>query len=242
MLSRQRVSVGALILWSGVAGSLATGCYQTPDSAELRIKLVDTSEPKSPKPMAGALIAIETGGLYVTNPDPSQASPSYKYGGRAGDDGTLIMTLPTDTIGVHSFATGYYYGSRLVPFDQDLGITINMEPFRTPFPPLPTITNPTLSAVSVAPGAEFTISCEVKAGEAADPLSDEVIVTIPAENRALALAPPSAGVQGKGYPDGTWSLQLVAPGEPGSYEYFLSATSEGCVTGDLGPALVLEVK
>jgi len=237
----QRSSRSFLVLF-GVAAGIATGCYEQPDTAELRIKLIDTSDPKSPKPMSGGLVAIETGGMYVTNPDPSRGSPAYKYGARASDEGTVIMTLPTDTIGVHGFATGYYYGARLLTFDQELGITINMRPYRPPIPALPTVTNATIAPATAAPGGEFTISCDVQAGDPDDPLSDEVVVMIPAELRARALDPPSAGVQGVGFPDGTWSTQLVAPDEPGSYEYYLSVTSEGCVTGDIGPPLVLEVQ
>ena len=40
---------------------------------------------------------------------------------------------------------------------------------------------------------------DVTAAEASDPLSDEVIVVYPHAKKSRALAPPSAGVQGKGF-------------------------------------------
>jgi hypothetical protein len=152
------------------------------------------------------------------------------------------MTVPTGELGIHTFTSGYYYGSRFVDFDQELGITINMEPFRDPKPAAPTIASPELSPATVAPGEVFVVRADVKAGNAKDPLSEEVIVIHPRSGTSRALDPPSAGVQGKAYPDGIWKTTLTAPSEPGTYEYFLAATSEGCVTSDIPPALVLQVQ
>jgi hypothetical protein len=186
-------------------------------------------------PIPGAIVAMEKGGIYRTNPDPSVGNPSYVYGARADDQGTVTMVLDTDFIGVHTFVNGYFYGARLVELDQDVGVTVNMEKFTNKSPPIlpPTIQNEALSPSTVAPGAPFTVSADVQKGEATDPLSEEVIITFPKGGTCRALDPPSAGVQGKAFPDGAWSALLTAPDEPGTYEYYLSATSEGCVTSDV---------
>lgn len=224
------------VLWVLVYFSMV-GCASTPDTAELRIKVIDAA---SRKPLAGAVVAIEKGGLYVPNPDPSRGAPAYVYGTQVASDGTVQLSLPTGAIGVHSFEGGYYYGSRLVTFDQDLGITIDMEAFQSSESP-PAITNAQLEPSSVAPGGSFTVSADVTHGDANDPLSDEVIVTWPAKSRSRALDPPAPGVQGKGFPDGQWSATLSAPNDPGTYNYYLTATSEGCVTSEVVP-LVLQVQ
>jgi hypothetical protein len=215
----------------------SAGCAGTPDEAELRIKVIDA---RSRAPLVGTLISIEKGGIYVSNPDPSRGNPSFVYGALIGDEGTFSLMLPTDELGVHSFAPGHYYGARRVELDQDLGITINMEAFQAN-ELAPTISNAQLDPATVAPGADFTVSADVAHGDANDPLSEEVIVTFPAELRSRALDPPSPGIQGTAFPDGVWRATLTAPSQAGSYVYYLSATSEGCVTSDI-VALTLEVQ
>lgn len=215
----------------------ATGCGGTPKQAELRIKILNAS---TQAPLDGALISIEKGGIYVNNPDPSLGSPAYVYGATAGNDGTVRMMLPTAKLGVHTFYAGHYYGSRLVQFDQDLGITVNMEAFQNDETP-PALDNAALDPSVVAAGEEFTVSADVTRGDPDDPLSDEVVVVFADEHFSRALDPPSAGVQGVGFPDGTWQTTLTAPDNPGSYDYHLAATSEHCVTSD-PITLTLEVE
>lgn len=226
-------------LFAFSAACAATGCYTEPEEAELRIKLID-SETKAP--LSGGLVSLEEGGIYVRNPDPSLASPAYVHGLQASSAGTMIFNLKTGAPkGIHSFVDGYYYGSRLVEvFDQDIGVTVNMKAFKDGETP-PTISNAALSPDTVAPGAAFTLSADVTSPSASDPLSDEVIVIYPHAQESRALAPPSAGVQGQGYPDGTWSAALVAPSTAGSYEYYLTATSEHCVTSNV-TILTLQVQ
>lgn len=212
------------------AACALAGCYTAPEKAELRIKLIDS---QTKAPLSGGLVSLEEGGIYVRNPDPSKASPAYVHGLQASSAGTMIFELKTGSPkGIHSFVDGYYYGSRLVEvFDQDIGVTLNMESLPTGETP-PSIANAALSPDIVAPGEAFTVSADVTAPSSSDPLSDEVIVIYPHAQESRALAPPSAGVQGQGYPDGTWSVVLVAPSTPGSYEYHLTATSEHCVTSN----------
>ncbi len=245
-MRRRDLPIRRMGLWWNAAvlaqALTVVGCG-SPDTVELRVKVFDIGQNT---PLAGAVVAIEQGGIYLANPDPSRGNPSYVWGARAGDEGTLSMTLPTGPIGVHTFIDGHYYGSRSLDLDQPLGITVNMEGFQHEEVP-PTITGATLDPASVAPGAMVTLSAAVTQGDhgapdhGPDPLSEEVIVTDPAGRRSRALDPPSAGVQGTGFPDGTWGTTLRAPTEAGSYDYYLTATSEGCVTSDV-TLLTLEVK
>lgn len=214
-----------------------TACAGTPDEAELRIKVVGAS---THEPLGQALVSIERGGLYVSNPDPSVGSPAYVYGAVVGDDGTVRMTLPTDDLGVHTFYAGHYYGSRKVELDQDLGITINMESFQNDETP-PSLENATLEPAVVGPGDDFSVSADVATGDPDDPLSDEVVVVLADQVFSRALDPPSEGTQGKGFPDGLWQTTLTAPDEPGTYDYHLAATTEHCVTSD-PVTLTLEVQ
>ena len=219
-----------------VSTTVATACARTPEEAELRIKVVNAS---TQAPLDGALVAIERGGIYVTNPDPSVGNPAYVYGAMTAADGTVRMRLPTDQLGVHTFYAGYYYGSRLVDLDQGLGVTVSMETFQNDEVP-PFMANAALEPSVVAPGDEFTVTADVTHGDADDPLSEEVLVVFADEHFSRALGPPSAGVQGTGYPDGTWTTMLTAPDSPGTYAYHLVATSELCVTSD-PVTLTLEV-
>jgi hypothetical protein len=237
----QSVTRRLLQLTAALAG-LSTGaaCTSTSDEAELRIKVLD---PAGQRPLAGAIVSMEVGGLYVTNPDPSRGNPSFVYGARTDEQGTLRVPLKTDEIGVHSFVGGYFYGARLVELDQDVGITIFMAPLtsRDPAPAPPTISNERLDPAIVTAGGQFTVSADVATGDPDDPLSEEVIVTCPTQTMSSALDPPSRGIPGKMYPDGFWSRTLVAPNQPGRYDCYLTATTEGCVTGDI-KLLVLEVQ
>ncbi len=226
--------------WKGAAATLAlaaVSCTATPEEAELRIKVVNAT---TRAPLPNTLISIEKGGIYVKNPDTSRGSPAYVYGAVTGAAGTARLQIPTDDVGVHTFLAGYYYGSRLIEFDQDLGITVSMETFQNNETP-PSVTNAKLEPAVVAPGASFTLSADVNRGDADDPLSDEVVVVFGEAHFSRALDPPSAGVQGKGFPDGLWKTTLTAPNSPGTYTYHLAATSEHCVTSD-PIALTLDVQ
>jgi hypothetical protein len=167
-------------------------------------------------------------------------APAYIYGGMTSGAGTLFLNIPTDDVGVHTFFDGYYYGSRELTLDQNLGITVSMETFQNNETP-PSITNPKLEPATVGPKEQFVVSADVARGDADDPLSDEVIVVFADAHFSRAMDPPSAGVQGKGFPDGIWKTTLTAPDQPGTYHYDFAATSEQCVTSDL-VRLTLEVQ
>jgi hypothetical protein len=56
----------------------------------------------------------------------------------------------------------------------------------------------------------------------------------------VELDPPSLGKKDD-FPDGVWSSTFAAPTDTGHYVYWLSATTAGCVTGDL-VTLTLDVQ
>jgi hypothetical protein len=179
--------------------------------------------------LAGALVSIERGGIYVKNADTSKGNPHYQIGGQADATGTFTIPVPHDTLGLHIFAPGYYYGPGSAEVTGDMEMTIYVKRL------LPMLVEPTLSGLvadptSVAAGDTFTISVDVNASSADDPLSDETLVIEPTQFWTAALDPPSPGEQGVAYPDGAYSLTVEAPTEPGTYTYYVTTTSEGCVT------------
>ena len=183
------------------------------------------------KPLAGAVIAVEIGGHYVTNPDPSKANPSYQRGTVTDEQGSYSLTLPGPSLGFHSFVKGFKYGTDGVEGSGTATLDLSMEPAKEP---PPTLTGATLTPTTVAPGGALTISVTAaKAPGSKDPLSEEVLVVEPINTMSAALDPPSAGVQGTGYPDGVWRRALVAPMARGHYVYYLTVTTEGCVVGDV---------
>lgn len=189
--------------------------------------------------LAHVPIAVEIGGHYVTNPDPSKGNPSYQRGTVTDDRGTYTLHLISGSLGFHSFLDKYHYGTQGLSADGDVQFDIPMEERTIESPP--TLTNARLEPARVYGGGSFTIKVTAAAPSPKDPLSEEVIVVEATTSMSAALDPPSPGVQGRGFPDGEWSRRLTAPSSPGTYVYYLSATTEGCIVSDLA-LLKLEVQ
>src|SRR5260370_37178008 len=103
---------------------------------------------------------------------------------------------------------------------------------RQPNQPKPTIADATFDKIMVAVGESVTVRATVRAVTAADPLSDETVLVEPTRSWAVELDPPSAGKKDD-FPDGTLSRSFPPPALPGTYTYWLSATTAGCVTSDV---------
>src|SRR5207302_9572150 len=121
----------------------------------------------------------------------------------------------------------------------DVTVDSQMEKRELEMPP--TLTHARLEPAKVLADATFSVRVTAAAPSPADPLSEEVIVVEATATMSAELDPPSAGVQGKGFPDGEWSRSLTAPHAAGTYTYYLSATTEGCIVSDL-VLLKLEVQ
>ena len=194
---------------------------------------------KTKAPLPHVPIAIEIGGHYVTNPDPSKANPSYQRGAVTDDAGAYSVVLPSGSLGFHSFLNKYRYGTEGLTAAANVTFDITMEQRDTELPP--TLTNARFEPAQVAAGATFALKVTATAATPTDPLSEEIVVVEATTSMSAALDPPSAGVQGKGFPDGEWSRTFTAPTYAGTYTYYLSATTEGCIVSDL-VLLQLQVK
>jgi hypothetical protein len=225
--------------WAFFAPLSTVGCGSSDEGdATLRVTVASSLDAA---PLAGALLSIEQGGLYLPNSDTSKGNPHYTLGGRAGNDGVISLSVPQGaTLGLHAFALDFLYAPRKVVADGDVSLTIKPLP-RDATLAKPTLANARAEPASVGPGESFEIIADAAAGAADDPLSDETLLVEPWTHRTAALDPPSPGVQGQGYPDGTYRLTRTAPGKTGSYSYWVVTTTEGCVTGD-PVEVVLEVK
>lgn len=221
---------------SGAGDSGTGGCTQAPipDGGPVQItgSVVSVLDDGGLVPVPNAMVAVEYGGLYLPWCDLSHASPYYLFGGVTDDAGAFALTARAGQLGFHGFATGQYYSR--APLDTSKGAT-TVQVILSALPPQqvkPAITGAAFSAAQVAPGAQVTVTAMVKAGVAADPLSDETVLVEPTQSWAVELDPPSLGKKDD-FPDGTWSRTFTAPAQTGHYLYWLSATTAGCVTSDL---------
>jgi hypothetical protein len=183
-------------------------------------------------PVPNAMVATEYGGLYVPWCNLAQASPYYRFGTVTDDAGAFTMTAAQGKLGFHAFATGQYYSR--APLDTSTGTT-TVTVYLSPLPPgqaRPTITGAAFSPGTVAAGGQVTLSATVAAASASDPLSDETVLVEPTHSWGVELDPPSLGKKDD-FPDGVWSRTFAAPSQSGTYTYWLSATSAGCVTSDV---------
>jgi hypothetical protein len=232
-----RVALGSLVAIVAACGSSVDyPPSRIPASVRVTGRVLDGNKGT---PLPHVPIAIEIGGHYVTNPDTSKGNPSYQRGTITDDQGAYTITLPSGSLGFHSFLDGYRYGTEGLMAQADATFDLMMEKRDLESPP--TLTNARLEPSQVSAGASFVVKVTAAAATPTDPLSEEVIVVEATTTMSAALDPPSPGVQGKGFPDGQWSRTLVAPTHVGTYSYVLSATTEGCIVSDLA-ALQLEVK
>ena len=220
---RRGVTAGALAM----AASIASSCG-TDENVDVHLLIVDNA---TQAPLAGALVSVESGGIYVENSDTSKGSAAYQYGGVADAEGKVTLSVPADVLGFHVFAAGHRYAPRKVTAEATMDLTIPANPALAQDTP-PTLTDAAVDPATVAPGGSFTIMVTATAANQDDPLSDETIAILEGGDYSVALDPPSKGQQGVRYPDGQYKKALTAPNKAGTYVYHLVTTTEGCLTGD----------
>lgn len=215
----------------------------------LRGKLIDKD---TKAPLTKSLVVIEVGGRYLPNPDPSKGHPDYRFVAATNADGTFeVRDVPagitsdgkfSPTWGLHTFENGYRYGTDQIMLEAD-GAPRRLEV--TVSPQLaedvkPTATEFKVEPATVAPGGKVVFTARVEAagnlladaGRDGDPLSEEVLLAEVTTQWARAMAPPSRGIQGFAYPNGTWRYEGNAPTKPGKYTFHLVTSSERCITSD----------
>lgn len=211
-----------------------TTCVDTlPEGGPVQVTgtVVSAADDGGTSPIANAMVAVEYGGLYLPWCNLAQASPYYRFGAVTDDAGAFTMTAAAGKLGFHGFATGQYYSR--APLDTSTGTSVTIILAPEPAGPKPTITGASFTPTTVPAGAQVTLTATVTAGSPTDPLSDETMLVEPTHSWARELNPPSLGKKDN-FPDGSWSLSFAAPAEAGTYTYWLSATSAGCVTSDVG--------
>lgn len=186
---------------------------------------------KTKAPIAGAMVAVEYGGLYLQYCDLTQASPFYVFGAITDAAGAFTLTARAGALGFHSFANGYYYSRE--PLDTAKSTSVVIEALALPpTQKLPLVSAAGFDTATVAPGATVTFAATLATWKPTDPLSDENILLEPTGSFALELAPPRGG-QKDNFPDGVWKTSFAAPAVAGTYTYWFSATTAGCVTSSL---------
>jgi len=214
-------------LCSLLLAATLVGCADQPPDGVLAVTLASEADGA---PVAGALVAVEEGGIFVS---------AYEYGARAGVEptdeevvgpvpGAFTISLPKGLKGMHILADGFYVLSTQLFIDpegleyQKLDLRMKPLPEGTARPSLGT---PTFSPASAAPGEALQLSVAVT-GAADDPISDQVLVVQPEQRLAEALSPPA---DAQGPVDGTWTVALKAPTTRGAYTYYVVAASKDAV-------------
>ena len=222
--------------------SFATGDAQA-DGSDAAVAMMrvrgSVREVDGTTPIPFAVLAIEKDGLYVDNADPSRANPSYVYGGRANANGDFDLMLPKGALGIHTFLDNYQYGR--APLDGDGGVDHILMPIT--MAPRGILAKPSVTGVRAEPstvdaGDTFFVRALVVAASCSDPISEEVLLIEPTTSFSAELDPPCKGKQGQGYPDGEYARLVRAPKVAGDYTYYLTATSEQCITGDVAKIVV----
>jgi hypothetical protein len=198
-------------------------------------------------PAGAALVAIELGGINRIPPGASaphggiqptlEADPFYAYGAISQpDSGIFSVGVPSERLGVHVYARGFYCGlPDAGPVEPEDGtVTILPLPLAAPdggtLPQEPSISGFSAVPDVVFPGETITIEANVEAAAPElDPLSAQVVAIEPISGWAGVLAPPTPGTWGKGYPNGVYSRLVYAPNVPGEYVYYLVAATQACV-------------
>lgn len=212
---------------------VAPGCYsngettcgqESSPSAPLKGNVALQSSGAS-APGAGSLVFVELCKLYSDNPDPSKANPNYRYVAMADSAGNFSLDVPKGTVGLHTLLEGYTYGFLAVGDSTSPQVeVVNAEALGPRV--APKASQFTVTPTEGTAGKLLTFSVNIQA-TATDPISEEVLLAEPVSHLARAFAPPSRGNQGKGFPNGTWTVTLTAPA-PGTYTYYVQATSEQC--------------
>jgi hypothetical protein len=183
------------------------------------------------KPLAGAIVSVEHGGLYLQWCDMAHASPYYLFGALTDTNGHFEMDARQGFLGFHSFATGYYYSRGSLDAGDPGPIVLRMEPMG-PTVARPAVTGAAFDSATVGAGKPVTFSATVTSAINTDPLSDELVLVEPTNSWSRELDPPSAGKKDD-FPNGLWKLRFNAPDKPGDYMYYFSATTSQCVSTDV---------
>jgi hypothetical protein len=203
-----------------------------------------------------AVVAIELGGLDQTNPaaigpdggtvPTLMINPFYQYGTITDDAGAFSLEVPRGPVGVHVYKGGFFCGvaeaSETRPGKTE--VLVKLEPLPVAeggsTPAKPVISGFTMSPPVVAPGDTIAMSARVEAADPeADPLSEQVVAVEPTSSWAGAFAPPEAGTQEGGFPNGIYGRLVPAPLTPGTYTFYLVAATRSCVVSDLATQTVL---
>jgi hypothetical protein len=184
------------------------------------------------QPIPNAMVSVEYGGLYVPYCNRALASPYYVFGTFTDAQGAFSIDVKQGALlGFHSFATGYYYSR--ASLDTTAGTYVKIQTEKLPATQgKPTVTNAGFVQSTVLLGDRVTFSAEVHAASPSDPLSDEIILVEPTRSWSVELNPPSLG-KPDNYPDGVWRRSFLSPLKTGTYTYYFSATTAGCVTSDV---------
>jgi hypothetical protein len=220
----------------GGLGGLADACTQIPlpEGGTVHVTGVvqeGITDGGTPKPIAGAMIAVEYGGLYLPYCDMASASPYYVFGAVSDANGAFAMDARAGKLGFHGFANNYYYSRAAL--DTATGTTVSLE--LEPLPPgqaQPKVADAGFDNADVGVGTPVTFSAGIATWDSKDPLSDENVVVEGTGSFGMELNPPSVGMKDD-FPDGLWQRKFSAPSTPGTYTYWFSATTAGCVTSPL---------
>ena len=191
--------------------------------------------------VVGAFVIAEVGGLDGLSSDAgatTTSDPFIRYGALTDDAGAFALSVPTGVVGLHTLATGFGEGRQnaqvsasidapSAPTFVSLGA---LAPADATVPAPPTASRLTPSSLFVAPLASITFAVDIAAGSSSDPLSADVFLVQADTQWAGALSPPTVAVPGGPYPDGDYSLIVVAPSALGAYTYTVVAASLGGVT------------
>ena len=214
-------------------GNADVPCTQIPlpDGGPVHVTGV-VVQPDGVTPVPNAMLAVEYGGLYLPWCDLSHASPYYVFGTIADATGKFAIDVRSAMLGFHSFASGYYYSR--ASLDTTTGattVTLQMGQLPTG-QATPTVTNMGFSAATVAAGAMVTFSATLTTWSPNDPLSDENLLVEPTTSFGIELNPPSVGKKDN-FPNGVWSATFAAPATKGTYTYYFSSTTAGCITSNV---------
>ncbi|CAN5349680.1 hypothetical protein BH09MYX1_BH09MYX1_35200 [soil metagenome] len=215
------VSVGCFVPGETTCGQ------ESGEMVTLSGRVVDSAS----APVDDANVFVELCDLYSDNPDPAKAHPNYRYGTTTKADGTYSVSVPAGSGGLHVFKPTFRYGFTRLANLSGAAPEIRLEKLLSQDKP-PALAGFSADSVDVAAGSPLRFKVGVQAGRTTDPLSEEVLVLEGGTGRARAMAPPSRGIQGTGYPNGIWTLALDAPQTRGTYTYSVSVSSEQCVTSE----------
>ena len=190
--------------------------------------------------VVGAFVIAEVGGLDGLSLDAGATTtpdPFIRYGALTDDAGAFALSVPAGAVGLHTLAVGFAEGRQNVqavasgdaPPPAALESLSALGFTDASATAVPTASRLTPSSLFVAPLASITFAVDIAAGSPSDPLSGDLFVVQPDTRWAGALSPPTPAVPGGPYPDGDYSLIVVAPSALGAYTYTVVAASVGGV-------------